>query len=212
MGFKITALKAQKRKKDRVNIYLDGEYAFSLSRITSAWLSIGQELSGEKIAELKSQDTREVAYTKTLQRLNHRDYSKAEIRRRLERNGTPVDVTDDVLKRLDRAGLVDDEKFAQNWVENRTEFRPRGRRALAYELRSKGVHQEIIEKALDQIDDDHLAYEAAAKQAVKYRQLPLAVFRQKMFAFLARRGFSYETSAPVVDNIWKEQKGNQDEI
>ena len=147
MGFKITALKAQKRKKDRVNIYLDGEYAFSLSRITSAWLSIGQELSGEKIAELKSQDTREVAYTKTLQRLNHRDYSKAEIRRRLERNGTPVDVTDDVLKRLDRAGLVDDEKFAQNWVENRTEFRPRGRRALAYELRSKGVHQEIIEKA-----------------------------------------------------------------
>jgi len=211
MLHKITAIKAQKRKKDRVNIYLDGEYAFSLSRITAAWLHIDQDLSEEKIAELKSQDAHEVAYTKTLQRLNHRDYTQAEVRQKLEQNGSPVEVIDYVLRRLDRAGLVDDERFAQNWVENRSEFKPRGRRALAYELRSKGIGQEILEKALDQVDDEQLAYKAATKQMNKYLQLPEPEFRQKMFAFLARRGFSYDTSTQVVDIIWEEQKGNHDE-
>ena len=51
---KITGLKLQKRNNDRVNVYLDGEFAFGLSRIVAAWLRTGQELSDEKIAELKA--------------------------------------------------------------------------------------------------------------------------------------------------------------
>ena len=56
MGKQITDLKAQKRNHQRVNVYLDGEYAFGLSRIVAAWLHVGQELSPEKIKELKLED------------------------------------------------------------------------------------------------------------------------------------------------------------
>ena len=61
MTKKVTALKLQKRNKNRVNVYLDGEFAFGLARIVAAWLSTGQELTEEKIAELQAQDNVEVA-------------------------------------------------------------------------------------------------------------------------------------------------------
>ena len=137
MGRTITAIKAQKRNKDRVSVYLDGEYAFGLARIVAAWLQVGQELSEEKISQLTSHDEVEAAYAKALRLLNQRDRSSAEIRQYLKRHEVMEPVIDEVLGRLDRAGLVNDERFAQNWIENRSEFRPRSRRALAFELRSR---------------------------------------------------------------------------
>jgi regulatory protein len=66
MGRTVTAIKAQKRNKDRVSVYLDGEYAFGLARIVAAWLHVGQELSEEKIVLLTSQDEVEAAYARSL--------------------------------------------------------------------------------------------------------------------------------------------------
>ena len=56
---KITALQVQKRNPNRVNIHLDGEFAFGVARIVAAWLRIGQELSEEKIGQLQAEDGRE---------------------------------------------------------------------------------------------------------------------------------------------------------
>ena len=129
-GGTITALKVQKRNPQRVNVYLDGEYAFGLARITAGWLSIGQVLSAEKIAQLQAEDGREVAYQQALRLLSYRPRASAEVRRNLVKHDVPAEVIEDVLARLQRAGLIDDNRFAQAWVENRSEFRPRGRRAL----------------------------------------------------------------------------------
>jgi len=204
MGRKITAIEAQKRNKDRVSIYLDGEYAFGVARIVAAWLQVGQELNEEKIAEMVAADGREVAYTRALRLLNQQDRSERDIRQHLLRHDIPEEIVDEVMERLVRAGLVDDERYAQNWVENRSEFRPRSRRALAYELKLKGISKEAVDLALVQVDEGQLAYQAARKQARKLQQLPRVEYRQKMLAFLARRGFSYETSAPVTDQVWDE--------
>ena len=59
MGRKVTALKKQKRNAQRINVYLDGEFAFGLSRYAAAWLQVGQELSPEKIQELQEVDAQE---------------------------------------------------------------------------------------------------------------------------------------------------------
>ncbi|HOG79782.1 MAG TPA: hypothetical protein PK454_08510, partial [Anaerolineaceae bacterium] len=67
MDQKITALKVQKRNPNRVNVYLDGDFAFGLARVVAAWLQIGQILTPEKITSLQAQDTHEVAYQKALQ-------------------------------------------------------------------------------------------------------------------------------------------------
>ncbi len=210
MGRTITAIKAQKRNKDRVSVYLDGEYAFGLARIVAAWLQVGQELSEEKISQLTSHDEVEAAYAKALRLLNQRDRSSAEIRQYLKRHEVMEPVIDEVLGRLDRAGLVNDERFAQNWIENRSEFRPRSRRALAFELRSRGLAPEAIATALEQTDEEEMAYRAALKQSSKYRHYAWQEYRQKMIAFLARRGFSYSISAPAAQRTWQETQSGDD--
>jgi len=98
--------------------------------------------------------------------------------------------------------LLDDERFAKSWIENRNEFRPRSRRALAIELKQHGIAAETIELSLEAVDEENLAYQAALKQAHKYQGLDWLRFRQKMYGFLARRGFNYEVSAPITARVW----------
>jgi regulatory protein len=211
LGRIVTSIKAQKRNKDRVSIYLDGEYAFGLARIVAAWLHVGQELSEEKITQLTAQDEVEAAYARALRLLSQRDHTTTEIRQNLKRHELAEPVIDDVIGRLERAGLINDERFAQNWIDNRSEFRPRSRRALAYELRARGVAPEAFEEALGQTDEEEMAYRAGRKQSSKYQQLLWPEYRQKMIAFLARRGFSYGISAPVVQRIWQEKQAESDQ-
>ncbi|MBU1661599.1 MAG: RecX family transcriptional regulator [Chloroflexi bacterium] len=208
MDRKITALKAQKRNPQRVNVFLDGEFAFGLSRIEAAWLQIGQELSAEKIRELQAADHKETAYQKALNFLSYRPRSENEVRQNLRKHNISDEAIPDVLDRLRRNGLVDDTQFAQTWVENRSEFRPRGRRALRMELRQKGIGDDIIEDVFQDLDEDALAYRAALKQFRKYRGLEQPDYRRKMSDFLARRGFGYGVAAPVVERVWAEEQYN----
>lgn len=201
---KITALKLQKRNKNRVNIYLDGEYAFGLAKIVAAWLKVGQELTDEKIKQLQEQDTTDVALQKAINFLSYRPRSEDEVRKNLKKKDFEEHVITKVMERLLRNGLVDDQKFAKLWVENRSEFRPRGSRVLRMELREKGIHEEIIESVTSNIDEDHLAYQAAMKQARKYHQLEWQDFRKKMYGFLARRGFDYGIISSIVQKTWEE--------
>jgi regulatory protein len=204
MEHKITALTLQKRNRQRVNVYLDGEFAFGLARILAAWLQVGQALSDEKIAQLKAADEREVAYQRAIQFLNYRPRTENEIRQNLQKHGIPETVVEDVVQRLERARLLDDKRFAEAWVENRVDLHPRSRRALAYELKLRGVDQQLIQQSLEQIDDDQAAYQAALRQSRKLQGLDWQAFRKKMYGYLARRGFDYETSAPVVKRVWNQ--------
>ena len=201
----ITALKAQKRDRSRVSVYLDGEYAFGLARIVAAWLKIGQALSDENIAELKAQDARETAYQRVLRLLNYRERSEAEIIQSLKQRQVPEDIIADVTERLHRSELVDDQRFAKTWVENRIEFHPRSRRALTYELREKGIDEQAIQQTLDDFDEAAAAYQAARKYAQKSKQMEWPEFRQKLYAFLTRRGFNYDTVKTTVARIQVER-------
>jgi len=206
MAKKITALKAQKRNPDRVSVFLDGEYAFGLFRVVAAWLQIGQEIDEEKIRQLKQSEASEKAYQRALNFLSYRVRTETEIRRNLKKHDTPESVIEEVLERLRRNNLVDDLHFASAWVVNRSEFRPRGRRALQSELRQKGVDQEVIEEALQSLDEGELAYRAAKKNARKYLRFEWPEFRKKLLAFLARRGFNYGVAAPIVERVWAEEQ------
>jgi regulatory protein len=209
MAKKVTSLKVQKRNPQRVNVYLDGEFAFGLSRITAAWLEIGKELDDSAILELQSQDEGEVAYQKAISFLGYRPRSENEVAQNLRKHGFPEGVIENILDRLGRQGLVDDSSFAQSWVENRSEFRPRGRTALRMELRQKGIAKEVIDTVLENVDEKKLARQAALKQSRKYHQLDWADYRKKMIAFLARRGFSYRTAAEVAEEVWSGSGSDQ---
>lgn len=212
MDHKITALKAQKRNPNRINVYLDGDFAFGVARIVAAWLQIGQTITDEKILSLQSQDTIEVAYQKALHFLSYRQRSEDEIRRKMKDTGFTEDVTEVILARLRESGMVSDANFARGWVESRASSRPRSRRALAMELHRKGISEEIICKALAEAEDESdLAYRAGMRYANRLSQADWDTFRERLTAFLGRRGFTYGTIAPQVKRIWVELHSQQSE-
>jgi regulatory protein len=209
----ITAIRAQKHNPDRLNIELDGEYAFGLSRIVAAWLKVGDKLSEERITSLTRSDASEFAYQKALHFLDYRPRTEKEIRQKLQQKGFESEDIDRVLQKLQNANLVQDQQFAQMWVENRNEFHPRGKRLMRLELRSKGISDEMIGKALaDSVEEDELAYRAAAKYARRLDPGDRLTFRKKMCAYLARQGFSYGTISPVIQRVITSFEQSQSDI
>jgi len=207
MGKTITAITAQKRDQKRVNIFFDGEFAFGISRIVAAWLQVGQNLTDEQISKLISEDQDEVAYQRAIKLITYRDRSIAEIRQSLHQKQIPEEIIENVINRLGENGLLDDKRFANLWIENRNEFRPRSHRMLALELRKKGISEDIISQVLENTTaDEELAHKAAQKQIRRYMTLEWQDFRRKLGSFLARRGFSYETVDLTVHQIWAEYR------
>ena len=204
---RITAIEPQQKNPQRVNIYLDGEFAFGLDALVAGWLRVGQELGEEKIASLKLQDDHEVTFQKAVHFLSFRPRSSAEVRQNLSKRGISESLIEETLNRLQSTRLVNDDAFARAWVENRNTFRPRGKPALRMELRKKGLNEEIIQSVLDaQVNEAALALTTARKYGRRLSGLEWPEFRQKLSGFLARRGFSYTTLAPVVSKVWKESQ------
>ncbi len=203
---KITALKVQARNKNRVNVYLDGEFAFGLVKIEAARLKIGQALSAADIERLKQTDTAEMVYEKALKFLAYRPRSEAEIRAYLKKKEIGEAPAQAVIERLRRAGLVNDAEFAGQWVENRATFRPKAKRALKAELRAKGVGDHEIEAALAGVDEAEAVRQLAAARAPRLirQKLNKQDFKRKLGEYLARRGFDYETISEAVERAWRE--------
>jgi regulatory protein len=204
MPGKITALEAQQRNKERVNVYLDGEYAFSLSLIEAARLRRDQVLTDAEIADLKARDTVERAFDRAARFLSYRPRSISEIRQNLKAAGIEAPAIDRAIERLEAMGYVDDLAFARYWVQNRDEFRPKGPLALRQELKQKGVSSDVIAQALDEVDFADAAYRAAQQQAARWQTLDPRRFREKMLPFLARRGFTAATCQDVVARLVEE--------
>jgi regulatory protein len=204
MAGTITALKYQKKNPHRVNVYLDGRFGFGVPDVVAARLKHGQFLSDADIASLQGEDAVERAYNRCLDYLGYRPRSESEVRTYLKQHEVAEEHAEAVIARLQRAGLLDDEAFARFWVENRERFRPRGPRALGHELRQKGIDDRIIERVLEPIDVSDSAHRSGRKKAEQLRDADRDTFYRKLVAYLARRGFDYETAREVTDAFWNE--------
>jgi regulatory protein len=200
MAGTITALKFQQRNKERVSVYLDGEYAFGLAATEAARLRKGQTLSDGQIAALQAQDDRQRAFDQAVRFLSYRPRSRAEVERYLRGKKMAADVIADVVARLEQADYLNDEAFARFWVENRSEFKPRSRRALQYELRQKGLSSQAIDQVLDEAQDDEAAaWRAVEGRLARWAGMPRDALRQKLAGYLSRRGFNYEIISTIFE-------------
>ena len=206
MAGQITELKVQKRNPQRVNVYVNGHFAFGLAAIEAVRLKVGQHLTDAEIARLQEKDQVQIAYERALDFLSYRPRSVAEMQRYLAGKKFDTPTIDAVVARLSRAGLLDDRAFVQYWLENRDSFKPRGRRALRYELYQKGVADALIDELLADYDEVDAAYRAALSQAQKLvrRQSDVDTFRSKLLAFLNRRGFPFYVARDTVDRLMAE--------
>jgi regulatory protein len=197
----ITKLEAQKRNKQRVNIYLDGEYAFSLTVDDATRLRKGQQLDEAQAAALLLEDELQRAVDLAARFLSYRPRSTHEVRHNLAQKAFSPSVIDAALARLEQLGYLNDADFAAFWVRERNTFKPLSQRALRFELRQKGVPDAIIDEALAALDAATIAYRAAERQAQRLRGTSRRVFQEKLLALLQRRGFAYHEAKTAVRQL-----------
>lgn len=136
-----------------------------------------------------------------LRRLSAAPRTRAQLEETLRRAQIPDAVAADVLDRLTRAGLIDDAEFASAWVRSRHAGRGLARRALAHELRQRGVAGEQVDEAVGQLDADDERVRAAALVARRLpatRGLPHDTRLRRLTGLLARKGYSQGLAVQVV--------------
>lgn len=206
----ITALEVQKRNKERVNVFIDGEYGFSLAMIEAARLKKGQSLTEQQIDELRGVDEVHRAVDHAVRFLSYRPRSNAEVSRNLSKKFDDT-VIDAAVERLTALGYLDDAAFAKYWVENRDAFNPRGVMALRYELRQKGIEESIIRQVLESYDTLDAAYRAAQSKAKNLKYADRQTFQQKVGSYLQRRGFGYGVVRDVLEQLENELTFDEDD-
>ncbi|HET8690194.1 MAG TPA: RecX family transcriptional regulator [Candidatus Saccharimonadales bacterium] len=205
---KITAITAQVANRDRVNVSIDGKYKLSLDilQVTELGVKVGRELDEAELAELEQESQFGKLYTRALEYCMMRPHSVKEVRDYLYRKtlarrykskktgeikdqaGVSQSIANRVLDRLVEKGYLNDEDFTRYWLENRSLTKGASRRKLVAELRTKGVDGAIINQQLATSDrqDSQEIQKIIAKKARRYTD------QQKLVAYLARQGFSYE--------------------
>lgn len=139
--------------------------------------------------------------------LRSRPRSEAEMRSRLKLKGYDSLTIDAVIEDLRRTGNVDDAKFAKLWVESRMHLNPVGDVVLKHELKEKGVSEEIIEATLENKAKDYDEYEVAFNMArerfERFKKLDRRKATKRLYDFLLRRGFKYETVRRIIEELVK---------
>ena len=154
----ITGLNLEKGSKNRVAVSLDGLEGFSLSLTAAAGLRKGQILSAKDMERLKKEDARQEAYNQAVRYLALRTRSRKETESYLAGKGCERRIIEDTLERLVEHKYLDDRALARLWVENRDRFKPRSVYALRYELKKKGIEDDLIDGVLADFDEEASAW------------------------------------------------------
>ena len=204
-------MQRQKRRKNRVSIYLDDKYTFSLDydTVTRANLYTGDEISEEDKNKLIAKDAFSRARDYAYYFVSFRDRSEYEIKKRLHEREFHPAVVNEVLSLLKSQGIVDDHSFVNKWVDNVILSRPMGRMRVVHELRLKRVANDIIEEVcLEKLDLDkeaELARKAAEKKMKVLKNYKLDVAKRRLNTFLVNLGFDFE----IIREIIKECFGDR---
>lgn len=202
---RITAIERQKRNPERVNVSLNGVFAFAIpvTAVLDFSLRTGVDITPQQIETLKELDDIAKATDSAIRLLTARPRSVREVQSRLRRKAFDDATIERVIERLKDLRYIDDEAFARFWVENRESNRPRGRRLLEQELRSKGIEREIVANTIEDagIDERAGALEIARAKLRSYQDLDPEVVKRRLGAFLARRGYGYSVIKPVLTEL-----------
>ena len=198
----ITALEPQRTNPDRINVFIDDQFAFGVSRFVGAWLKEGDKLEDVKIRQLLDQDNHEKALQQALHFIAYQPRSISEVRKKLEKSEFDSLTVDSVIIELEEKKYLDDERFALDWIESRSVSKPRSQKFYSMELRRKGVSDETINKVVRNAPpDEELALALGRKYIRRYSHLDDLEFKKKVQGVLARRAFSFEIIKATIEEL-----------
>ncbi len=205
----ITKIEQQKGRKDRVSIFLDGEFGFGIHQNLLIDLNLfrGKSLSEREIAEILKTEERTSAKERAFRWLSYRSHSQKEIAQKLQRAKFSKETIEWTLEELNRLKFLNDEGFARMYAHDRLLRRPIGKRLLKMELRQKGIDSETAERVAEEAYSEKSELELAAallkKKASAYARFEPQKARQKAANFLAQRGFGWEVISEVLEKSKK---------
>lgn len=197
----VTDIKQAVRNPNRVNVFVDGKYAFSLdiAQLVDFKLKIGQDITAQQLAECKKASEFGKLYQRALEWVLMRPRSEKEVGDYLYRKlrtYAPEHIDEfktEIIQRLLDKGYVDDNKFATYYVENRFVKKGVSQRRLTMELMQKGIKREIIDEVLKKSERKD---EEEIKKIIKRKWGKMS--EEKIIQYLCHQGFSFELARSLV--------------
>lgn len=215
----ITAITSQKKRPNRVSIFLDGNFAFGL-KVESVYensLKVGKNLSGEEIEKILKIEELAKLQDIAFRFLNYRPRSEKEIRDHLiakiaqrenikfsQAKESPLVST--VISKLKKYKFINDLEFAKWFLSSRIRSHQKGLRLITMELKQKGIDEDVIKSiAKDAGSEKDLALKAVEKKIKRWQKLSTTDFKKKFYQFLLSRGFDYETIRELFEYFSKKR-------
>ncbi|MGL4772205.1 MAG: recombination regulator RecX [Clostridium sp.] len=203
---KITKIEVQKRNKERVNIYVDDEFAFAVfaELVYKHGLKVKQEVDDEKLRLLFLEEEKKKCKSTAI-RIVERSYkTEKEIRDRLHQKGYEKEPIEYAVEFLKEYNFLNDKSYTKMYVNDKMKLG--GRNKIKFELKRKGVNEEEINNALENIDEESEKDVARALCQKKYNLLSKKEedkykLYNKLLRFLVGKGYDYGISKEVVKEI-----------
>lgn len=207
----ITSIVQDTKNKYRYHIYVDDQYAFEIHEDVLIRYSLqkGKELEPALFAEVLAQEERNKAYLYAIRYLGFRPRTTVQMESYLKEKGFPEELAQEIRKRCEQQGYLDDQAFANQWVRERMINKSRSLMALRMELRQKGIAEDAIQEASMQVKNSDQVEAAGRLLAKKLRNHadPLTCEeRQKLSAMLMRKGFSHEIIRQAIQKALADEE------
>ena len=203
---KITKIEIQKRNKERVNLFLDGEYAFSLSAelVYKEGLKVNENVDSIKLEALAEKDTIIKCKDSALRIIERSYKTEKEVRDKLKLKGYDENSINKSIEFLKEYNFLNDDNYTKMFIKDK--LNTQGSNKIKYGLFKKGVSKEIIEKELsnvDKEDEKSTALNLAKKKIITIKKSESDNYKVsgKLYRFLISKGYSYDVVKDVVKEV-----------
>lgn len=202
----ITDIKPQVKNPTRCNIYLDNSFycGLELETVMRHRLKIGASVSPEDLDEIQAESETMRALDKALNFISRSQKTKKQVADYLESKGYLEKTIEAVLDKMSAYKFVNDQNYAKDYAKSAS--KNKGKRLISLELKRKGVSDEDMGEALNDIDGE-TETEAATKIAEKYLKSKEKTRENavKCYKYLLSKGFDYDTAKAAADKIIKDE-------
>lgn len=202
----ITKIEKQKNNLKKYSIFIDYEFAFRIDEVDLLYYNLkeNEHIKKEKYDNILKNILLKQAKDKALKYLSYKMRSEKQVRDKLIQNQFPSNVINKVINILKKYNYINDEEFAKTFIKNKMNIKGYGSFKISYDLKLQGINEEVFKKYLYDENFVNEEKEAIILLKKKIKNIPNIKNidykeKQKLYAYLSRRGFSYNT----INNVFK---------
>ena len=211
---KITDYKIQKNNEEKMNVYVDGEYKFSMSvdSFLSEGLYKGLEITEKQIEEIKVRDGSKLAYIQIVSTLNYGMKTEKEMIDKLKEKGYEEDAIQKAITKAKDYNLINDDYYIELYIKTKAIPAKWGEQKIISNLYKKGININDIKLKISEVYDEEDKYDNAYSLAIKklktIKEADINKKKQKLNQFLLGKGYSYEIVSKIIKNILNDEESD----